>query len=199
MARNNITLVRTFTLYQGVCLTRDFQHVVACEPTLSKTKVICIRIIFAHLTELEQRGLDFYTGLTAKTGYVIEVSHYNPLIIFFAKSGQVLPLGDLTGLTSLITGSLTEAVSLSIQAALSRSAVDYKANVGVAAQELYEHLRSANVQIDTLVTDDYYEDIPEARKNAELWAKGKKVADVRGHIQPVRINICVRTNPHFTV
>ncbi|KIK03922.1 hypothetical protein K443DRAFT_676418 [Laccaria amethystina LaAM-08-1] len=134
MARNDITL-----------------HVVACEPTLSKTK----------------HGLDFYTGLTAKTG------------------GQVLPLGDLTGLTSLITGSLTEAVSLSIQAALSRSAVDYKANVGVAAQKLHEHLRAANVQIDTLVTDDYYEDIPEARKNAELWAKGKKVADVRGHIQPV--------------
>lgn len=118
---------------------------------------------------------------------------------FFAISGQVLPLGDVSGLTSLITGSLTEAVSLSIQAALSRSAVDYKANVGVAAQKLHEHLRAANVQIDTLVTDDYYEDIPEARKNAELWAKGKKVADVRDHIQPVCINICATTNNQVTV
>lgn len=132
-------------------------YVVACEPELSRY----------------QKALDFYTGLTSKTG------------------GQVLPLGDTDGLTSLVTTSLTEAVSVATQARSSRTLVDYNVSLDSATQKLYKQLVAFNVQLDTLVIDNYYEDIAQARRNANLWANAKKLADVRDKIEPVpgiRIN-----------
>jgi hypothetical protein len=72
------------------------------------------------------------------------------------------------------------------QARSSRTLVDYNVSLDSATQKLYKQLVAFNVQVDTLVIDDYYEDIAQARRNANLWANAKKLTDVRGKIEPVR-------------
>jgi len=108
------------------------------------------------------------------------------LFPFLKSSGQVLPLGDTDGLTSLVTTSLTEAVSVATQARSSRTLVDYNVSLDSATQKLYKQLVAFNVQLDTLAIDNYYQDIAQARRNVNLWANAKKCADVRDKIEPVR-------------
>lgn len=65
--------------------------------------------------------------------------------------------------------------------------MDYNVSLDSATQKLYKQLVAFNVQLDTLVIDNYYEDIAQARRNANLWANAKKLADVRDKIEPVRL------------
>lgn len=76
---------------------------------------------------------------------------------------------------------------MATQARSSLTLVDYNVSLDSATQKLYKQLVAFDVQIDTLVIDDYYEDIAQARRNANLWANAKKLADVRGKIEPVRL------------
>lgn len=42
-----------------------------------------------------------------------------------------------------------------------------------------------NVQLDTLIIDDHYEDKAQAHLNANLWANAKKLAAVRDKFEQV--------------
>ncbi|KAF7354074.1 hypothetical protein MVEN_01094800 [Mycena venus] len=133
------------------------------------TDTFCDRGIVLYVISCElgmeqyKKATEFYTGIAQKTG------------------GAILPLGDVDHIVNLVEGSLAEAVSIfSLAVAYKQNIASLGSDVDSVAQKLHSQFSQAEVQVETLHIDDYYERSSESQKQIALWAqRGKTLADLR--------------------